>query len=322
MAVLTGLRYARTRVRIGKTGQRVRLTGTITTIAGECFNLAHPFGEYARVHRGFGAPQFAWSSYGTPPFEHSTQVSGCETCTEPRFCWDPLGGIRLILNDSGVIRERISNDHGYTWEASVVRFASGSHPDISAGGDLILRAAYVAGKVSVTRQDPGDASPGTAFNAKDDAAADLAVQDDSFRIVRALDGLWWLHIRLAAGTTTLLYSSDAGATWTVTDGAVTGIASGLHPGLAVGHDGTLYAWAIVGTALAITRRGPGETAWGTPANAKDDAATDLSVTDDPHSIAHGHEGPDRLLLTVMLTGATTPSERYSSDAGATWKAFP
>lgn len=322
MAVLTGLRYARQRVRVGKTGQRVRLTATVTAFAGENFNLTHPFGEYARVFRGSEAPQFAWASYGTPPFEHATTVSGCEGCTEPRFCWDPRGSIRLLINNGGVIEERVSNDHGYTWEDGVVRFALGTHPDISERGGLILRAAYLAGAITATRQYPGDAAPGAAFNLKNASAVDLAVTDSDFRLVGAQDGRWWLHVKLGAGATTLLYSSDAGASWTVTSGAVTGITSGAHPGMAALHDNTLLAWAIVGTALSITRRSPGDTSWSTPVNAQNHLAVDLSVTNGPQSIAHAYEGPARLLLSGMLTGDTTPRELWSADLGSSWLAFP
>ncbi len=217
----------------------------------------------------------------------------------------------------------MSADDGYTWHAEVTRFASGTHPDIAASpSGLILRAAYVAGALSITRQYPGDASPGSAFNAKNASEVDLGLTDDSSRMVCAASGFWWLHVRLGAGaSTSLLFSADDGATWASTSGAVTGITGGTRPHLCVGADGTLTATARVGTALHLTRRHPGDPSWSTPAAVHDDAGADLSVADQASSCAVAFEGARRLLWAGILTGGTMAQDRFSSDDGISSRVF-
>jgi hypothetical protein len=325
MAVITSLQYARSRVKAAKTHQRIRLTGVSAAAANfEVFNLTHRMGLYARTWVEGANVRFAWSSYGAPPLIHS-QDTGVG-CTEPRFCWDPHAPMRIILvctatGGSG-IDERFSDDDGLSWSSATQHFATGAHPDIVCAREgMILRAAYVGGAISIRRQAPGESSPGAAFNAKDSALADLSVENDVFRITHGPRNTWWLHCRiLAAGATLILRSDDEGATWSTTDGAVTGISSGTHPGIAAGEDGTLLAWAYVAGAAHVTRRRPsGDTAWSTPAAMKDDAGVNLAVRDASFSIARGRERPARWILAMTKSTETVPCDHGSGDDSATFK---
>jgi len=321
VAVLSSFRYIRTRIRRGRTGQRVRLSAVITANLGGVFNLTRPgVGSYARASERLGSPYFAWSPYGTPPFEHDTSVAA--GCSEPRFCWDETTSrILLVCNNDGTIEERASDDDGYTWNAAEDRFTGAAHPDIAAApSGLILRACYAAGALKLTRRNPGDTAPGAAFPAKNALGVDLSIRDDSFRIVAAPNGLWWLHVRLAGDpATVLLYSGDDGATWSTTSGSVTGISGGTHPGICVDTAGGLVAWACVAGKGHLTRRHPGDENWSTPLVMRNDAAADLAFVDQPFSITPGVEGAARLILAAVLSGETLPSEHGSADFGATWQ---
>lgn len=326
MALLTSFAYARTRVRQGKTGQRVRLSAVITaTISGGPFNLSARWGTYGRTSQRSGAPWYAHSNYATPPFEHDTQVAAA-TCSEPRFTFDPRHAIVLLCNNAGQIEERVSYDDGYSFSAPVNRFTSGvSHPDItSAREGLIVRACYNAGALTLSRQYPGDASPGSPFDAEDAASTPLALTDDSFRLVYDSRGWLLLHARLSAGaSTSLLQSYDDGETFESVSGAVTGISGGSHPGACIGADGTAYAYArLSGGETSLTRRAPGDPDWSTPVVVVDDAAADILIEDFSFSMAEGFESARRLVLVAIFDGESLPGERYSADEGESWTEFP
>ena len=327
MAVLTSLAYARTRVRRGRTGQRVRLTATITaTVNGGPFNLGHIFQPYGRTSQRSGQPYFAWSNFAVPiPFEHDTPISGTNTCSEPRFAWDSRRAVVAVINDNGTIVERISYDDALTFNSGVSRFSAASHPDVTAGrGGVLIELAYRASTIVGIRQTPAGATPSAEFTLKDSAGADLAVEDSVFRLIEDSRSWWWLHCRPSgAGTTRLLFSTDIDTgptqTFATTSGAVTGIASGLHPGCCTSPGGTLYAWARVGTAGHITYRHPGSTAWATPVAMVDSTATALSFADQPFSITGVYESANRLVLAAIITGETAVSEWWSADErGISW----
>lgn len=330
MATLTSIAYSRTRVRRGRTGQRVRVSAVVTAQVGGVFNLTRAgFANYARTSQRAGGPHFAWSPYPTPPFEHDSLVQGAATCTEARFAWQPGGRIALVCNNNGVIEERGGDDDGYSFNAAIVTFATGSHPDITAGrGGEIVSLAYRGGEIVGTRQTPAGATPSAEFTLKDDAAADIAVEDDVFRLVEDDQSWWWLHCRPAgAGSTALLFSTDVNTgptqTFAETSGAVTGIASGLNPGICTSQVGTLYAWARIGTSGWITYRHPGSTAWATPVEMVDDASDPLEFAAQPFSITSAPEGSARLVLAAVMNGESLVSEWWSADErGLSWKAFP
>lgn len=327
MATLTSIAYARTRVRRGRTGQRVRLSATVTAvIGGGPFNLtARQLGHFSRVSHRLGGPYYAHANYPTPPFEHDTLIAGAAMCTETRFAFDSKRRILLICNDNGVITERASDDDGYSFNLSDVRFASGSHPDISVDRQgMILRACYLAGALKITRQAPGDTSPSAAFNAKDTAGVDLSLTDSVFRLVYAPSNWLHLHCRLGAGAaTTLMHSHDDAASFAISSGAVTGITSGTHPGMTAGDDGALWAYARLADGTGrITVRHSGDTSWATPVAMVDSASASLLFADQPFSIAAAHEGPARLVLSAIIAGESLVSEHWSADpSGVSWTRF-
>lgn len=324
MAVLTSWSYARLRVRQAKTGQRVRLSAVVTAQRGGTFNLTHPVANYGRTSERMASPYFAWGPYATPPLEHDSAVAGAAGCTHPRFCWDSRRSILLTCLDGSDVVVRRSDDDAYSFnEPPAALFSGANYPDICASREgLILYSANVSGALSVRRQYPGDASPAVAFSAEDDSASPLVLETDSFRIVAALDGRHWLHYLPDGETETqIAFSTDDGESFAATPGAVQGIASGEHPGIAALPSGDLVAWAYVAGSGYVTRRSPGDTAWSTPVEMEDDASTPLVFSDADFSITGGYEGPDRLVLVAVLDGESLPSEWWSADAGATWTRF-
>lgn len=318
MAVLTSLAYVRSRVRSPKTHQRVRLAVITNTAVADSYNKTHREGYYARACVCGGRLTFAWTGYGAPPLIHEVDVN--PALTEPSFAWDELGRIHLLATSTGTeVVERISDDDGLTWNAAATHFSPGTHGEIAVGLDgLILRAAYVAGALKICRQDLGDAAPAAAFSALDAAATPLALQDDRFRLCCDDRNIWWLHARISGGQTTLLWSSDQGATWSVSDGAVTGLASGTHPGIAMAHNGTLLAWAYLAGNLQFSRRADGDTAWSAFAAAEDSMGSPLVLANFNFSLAPGVEEPDRWIGVWVPSGGSLPVEYASSDEAETW----
>ena len=320
------LRYARDRVRLPKTGQRVRLQATVTPATAEIFNLTSSFGNYARASHRDGTIQFAYTPLPVPvSYEFEAPVTTTGDCTRPRFCWTPRQRLHLVYHCAVGTAERTSDDDGLTWSGETIIFSACDHPDITCDQNgTILRAAYepATGKITATRQNAGDVAASAAFYLKNASAVDITIEDDCFRLVADPRGLWWLHCRLlGGGATTLLYSSDDCASFSVTSGAVPGITSGTHPGMLAGHEGTLWAWAYLGGELTMTRRAAGEVNWSAPASVQDDAAADLGVADIPPSMALAWEGPERVVLATILTGESLPSDHGSADAATSFERF-
>lgn len=328
MATLSSWAYARLRVRQAKPGQRVRLGAVITAQGGSVFNLTHRLGTYGRTSDRMAAPYFAWANYATPPFEHDTAVAGAAMCSEPRFAFgESPRGVILLCNDDGTLVERVSYDDGYTWAEAETRIGLATHPDIlmTRGGTLI-EAGYRSGDLPAIRQSPAGATPSSEFFLQDDTATDLAFEDDVFRLVEDARGWIWLHGRPSGeGETRLYFSTDLdtgpSATFAVTSGAVTGLASGENPGLCVAPGGTLYAWARIGTSGWLSRRAPGDADWSAFVEMEDDAGDPLIFEAQPFSIAGAFEGPDRLILAAVMDGEALPSEWWSADAGVSWTRF-
>lgn len=321
----TVLRYVRTRQRQVKTGQRVRLNVTVNPVAVSVFNRTSRFGNYARTTHSGGNLCIAYSPRPTPPFDGEFDVTNTADTSEGRFIITERQHLIAVYSRSGSVYERVSYDDGTTWTGETLIAASRKHPDIASSPDgLVMRGWWQSAAVPalrLTRQYPGDASPSSPLDAFDaDASANLDLSDNVFHLAGGVDGRWWLHcIKLGAANTTLHYSTDDGATWKATDGAVTGFTSGAHPGIVAGYDGTLYAWAVVSGKLHLSRRFPGDTSWSAPAAVKDDAGADLLVESVPMSLALAWEGPRRLVLATFIDGQTLPSDWWSADDGATFK---
>lgn len=321
------LRYARSHVRVAKTLQRVRLAGvSVGGDGGEVFNLTSSFGNYARASRRGGTIRFAYTPLPAPfSYEHETDVTTTGGCSEPRFAWTPRQRLHLVYRCPEGTAERTSDDDGLTWSGETLTFTACEHPDITGAAEgTLLRASWVpaSGKIQATRQYQGEVAASSPFFLKDAAAVDLVTEDDCFRLVADVRGWWWLHARLlAGGATSLLMSTDDGESFAVTSGAVTGITSGTHPGMAAGYDGTLWAWAYVAGVLVYTRREAGAVDWTTPANVLDAAAANLTTKDVPSSMALAWEGPGRVILATIYATHSSPSDWWAADGGASFTRF-
>jgi hypothetical protein len=319
-------------VRVARTGQRVRLGPvTVTPVAAtasDVFNLTSRFGEYGRLTPVNNDLFFAYSHYPTPPFEFETQVTTSGQASAGRFAWDSRRRIWLLYQDGTSVLEFVSDDDGLTWSnlgTPTSLLGAATTPDISLGWDgTLLRAwqKFSNSRIQFTLQAPGDATPGAATDVSLPGSGPVTFAGDSFRFVCDQRGWWHLHARPSgAGTTRIYTSQDDGASWATTSGAVTGLASGTHPGMCVGHDGTLWAFCYLGGNLKLSRRGPGDSAWSAFSTVQNDAAAALGVADAAASFAHAYEGLSRLLLACTRTGENQVSDSWTGDSGATVKRF-
>ena len=146
--------------------------------------------------------------------------------------------------------------------------------------------------------------------------------------------------RLAEDARTLLYlifnrpasgammkrSDDDGATWNTPTLAITG---GRHPNIISGSGRTLAA-AVTGsgTTMHITGvyRAPGDAAFGTAftfnTSTTGSAGSPLVVADDSFGLAFAAEGPDRIVMHVLLAADAATSDSWSANNGATWTRIP
>lgn len=200
--------------------QRVRLTGTVgTATAGKRpFNTHASWGHYAEVWASSGCVWFRWAPVGSPPFSHTICAVDAGDAGHPRLAIDERGTLSIVYTTGGAVNLIRSTDDGLTWEGSpTVAFASGTYPTIALGVDGgILIGARVGGELQIRRRAPGDTALGTAFVAKDDAAVNIGLADDSFHFSAAPEGpgRWLLHCRYSGeSTTSTWWSADDGATW-------------------------------------------------------------------------------------------------------------
>lgn len=321
------LRYLRGMQRAPKTGQRIRLSAQIESPAtfGGVFNLAHPDGLYARAFTRQGNVWFTRSDRAQPPYDFERAATATGDCSEGVFAWDPRGFVRLLFTKStgapGVYEVRGYN-YGNSWTGGSQLRAGATHPDIvrDLEDGFLLRSYYRAGSLWGVHQSPGNLIPLAEFEMEDDGGSPLAVQDDSHRIAQDGKGIYWLHVRLGVSTS-LHFSSDRGQTWAPTDGGVSGITNGRRPGVAHMIEGGLVAWAVVGgNRIYRTFRGPGDTAWSTPAIVEDDSG-ELAVSDSVNSMADSPEAPGRLWLALFCAGETTPCDYWSRDTGSSFLKF-
>ena len=168
----------------------------------------------------------------------------------------------------------------------------------------------------------------------DTPAAGVAVtstaSDRDPRIAIDARTLLYLIFNRPASGAMVTRSDDDGATWNTPTLAITG---GTHPTI-VSADGRTLAAAVTttGTGTSAVRhitavyRGAGDAAFGTPftfnTSTTGSAGTALVVADDSFGIAFAAEGPDRLVMHVLLAGATATSDWWSANNGATWTRIP
>lgn len=217
--------FVRTNLFAPKNRQRVRLNCDVPPMTGICaWNHQHWDGRYRRWWCSNGNVLISSSHDAGANFEFTANCTYENHCSEPRGTYDRLGVLYLLYTydfaNTPEVRERFSFDDGKTWSEATVAFTGGTHPTISAGLDgTIIRAAYVSGVISATRQEPGTLSVDAIadqFNFKDDLGVDLDVADDSFQIVQGLrtDAPWMLIVTIDGETEPSDWiSSDDCKTW-------------------------------------------------------------------------------------------------------------
>jgi hypothetical protein len=320
------LRYNRASVRSPKKNQRVRLAATVTPAASAVFNLTSRFGEYGRLRVQNRDLFFAYSHFPTPPFEYENQITFTGDVTEGQFAFTPDRRLVLFYATTSSLVGQYSTDDGLTWTFNAS--PAGTHGAVACAPDGTLGfAMYSGGLITFGIQPPGDPDFPVGISVVDSGGL-LSWEDDSFRICQDLRGWWWLHGRISGeGATSLWHSEDVETvpgvmSWSRTSGSVTGLASGTHPGICCGHDGTLFAWANLGGNLKLSRRAPGDANWRSFVTVKDAAAANLAVGDAASSFALADEGPKRLVLATKITGESSVSDWHGADeAGATFSRF-
>jgi hypothetical protein len=315
-------RYVRTNLYTPKSRQRVRLTATVQSpTTASLHNLTDRDGAYMRLAPDGSNLTFGHSPYGRPPFYTSGPIVELSRCSEGRFALQPrTRRLHLLCRNGADVAERTSDDFGVSWSSSSTVFSAATHPDVSCSAwGTTLRAAYKAGAITATQQRMGAATATAAANLKDDAGADLAVEDDVFRLHAHPKGWWLLHVRISGeGTTSLWVSFDDGLTWTRNSGTIGG---GTYPGLAVAYDGHVLAWAYKTGNLYVVSRSPGATAAPAAVTVKDTAGAALAVRAGYMSFARSWERPGRWILAACLSTDAACCDFWSADGGLSVTAF-
>lgn len=114
-------------------------------------------------------------------------------------------------------------------------------------------------------------------------------------------------------------SDDEGKTWYLEEIVIEG---GKHPAI-LGFSGGMIRAAVVpagsGFQIKCRYQASGNPALGDVFTFSDGAGTPLSVQDDGFGLAKAVEGPDRLVLHVLMAGETASSDWFSADDGAHWQ---
>lgn len=135
--------------------------------------------------------------------------------------------------------------------------------------------------------------------------------------------LWLTYERTVAGVHDAMAAASDDDGETFGDPAVA-ISGGTKPTVAVGHDGTIVIGALVGTALTLRVRGPGDADFGTSFTAagwNGSANVALVLQDDTFHLQQERGPQARWWLHVLLSGETETSDWWSSDLSKTEATF-
>lgn len=288
--------------------------GLVLTAAAaiQPFNLCEWPAPYAESFVRSGNVWFRWA-IAAGAFRHEVQVTSSGDCSHPRFAWTPRRRVILCYQRTAGIYERTSDDDGVTWSAETQTFAGGSYPDILvARAGQVFRTAIVAGTLTGILQEHELVTAGPPASLLDSLGAAITPAASSYRMGEGPRGEWWLHIDLGGGSTSLLVSDDAGATWG-TDSSP--FAGGSHPALTVlSGSGIVLLFARVAGNAQVRRlyaRGLALEA-AVPVTV---AGVALALADDDFSAAGLYESSHRLRMACVENGASAISDLTSGDDG-------
>jgi len=286
---------------------------------------------------GFGLGAGAWDA--------GPITIGAAGDTQPALAQDHRGLLYCLFSRPGVgaILSRSDAD-GEAWLPAVLAIPGGDHPAIVAAGGRVLTAAAVkAGAAPSTAmhlmgslRGPGDAQFGPPFTFTDRAGSPLIVADDSFGLAFADEGPGrvFLHVLMAGeGATSLWAATDPARGWERLAPVV--LPGAAHPGLA-SADGRVLAGGVlsVGTMTSPAfhavgcYRAAGDPQFGLAfafTSAPDllgGVGPPLPVADDSFGLGWAAEGPDRMVLHVLIAGEKATSDWWSGDDGRTWTRIP
>ena len=152
------------------------------------------------------------------------------------------------------------------------------------------------------------------------------IGDNSPRLAQDSRSLLYIIYNNPATGAVMKRSDDDGATWNTPTLAIPG---GRHPNIISGGGRTLAA-AVTGSGATMhitgVYRGPGDAAFGTAftfnVSTTGSAGTPLLVADDSFGLAFAAEGPDRIVMHVLLAADAATSDWWSANNGATWTRIP
>ncbi len=179
--------------------------------AGGVWNLQSRQGHYHAAGDTTGTGiDFHRADDTVPPFVLDVMATGNAADHAPRFVQDWSGRLLLVFLSGADALEVFSDDDGATWSDPTTVFTGATQVTIAEDRHtgLVLRAGLVSGEVLVTRQYPGDTTPGVELS------TGVMLDDVGFHLQCATEGpLRWLLIGVASGAVVHFASADDGETW-------------------------------------------------------------------------------------------------------------
>ena len=214
--------YNRSSITAPKSRQQIRLTATVAAPAAtDAANCEGPFGDFFQAWTQSANIWVAWAAHAALAFQFVNQIIA-GGASEPHLCVTSRGWLLLVYtrdNGDGTtdVMSCWSYDDGQTFDTPGVIIEGGKHGFCAVGlFDTVAVAAYVAGAIVCTIQEPGDATSGIPFHFQDDNHTDLAVADDQFSFQQGQENPapWVLVCTISGESATSRWRSwDDGGTW-------------------------------------------------------------------------------------------------------------